>query len=115
MFGQAPRADDETALQIAAHDQLLDEQPRHDGFTGARVVGQQETQRLARQHGFVDRRNLVRQRLDEGRVHGEHRVKQMRQADTMRFGHQPEQMAIAVKAPGAALLDHFKARFVVAI
>ena len=44
LFGQAPGADNETALQIAAHDQCLDEQPHHDGFAGARVVGQQETQ-----------------------------------------------------------------------
>ena len=115
LFGQAAGADDEAALQIAADDQLLDEQPRHDGLAGARVVGQQETQRLARQHRLVDRRDLVRERIDEGRVHGEHRVEQMRQADAMRFGHEPEQMAVAVKAPGAALLDHGKARFVVAI
>ena len=115
LFGQAARADDEAALQIAADDQLLDEQPRHDRLAGARVVGQQETQRLARQHRLVDRRDLVRERVDKGRVDGEHRVEQMRQADAMRFGHEPEQMAVAVEAPGAALLDHVKARFVVAI
>jgi hypothetical protein len=39
----------------------------------------------------------------------------MRQADAMGFGHQPEQMAVTVKAPGAALLDHIKACFVMAI
>ena len=33
----------------------------------------------------------------------------------MRFGHQPEQMAVAVEAPGAALLNDGEARFVVAI
>ena len=82
---------------------------------GARVVGQQEPQRLTRQHRLVDRRDLVRERIDEGGVHGEHRVEQMRQANAMGFGHQPEQMAVAIKAPGAALLDHVKARFVVAI
>jgi len=38
----------DSVLQIAAHDQLLDEQPRHDGLASARVVGEQETQRLAR-------------------------------------------------------------------
>ena len=53
--------------------------------SGAWVVGEQETQWLAWQHSFVDRRNLVWQWLDEGRVHGEHRVKQMCQADTMCF------------------------------
>ena len=76
MFGQAAGADDEAALQIAAHDQLLDEQPRHDGLAGTRVVGQQEAQRLAWQHRLIDRCNLVRQRLDERRVDGEQRVEQ---------------------------------------
>ena len=33
----------------------------------------------------------------------------------MRFGHQPEQMAVAIKAPGPALLDHLQALFVMAI
>jgi hypothetical protein len=58
----------------------------------------------------ADREYIVLLLLD-----GKHRVKQMRQADAMRFGHQSEEMAVAVKAPGAALLDHVKARFVVAI
>jgi len=44
LFGQASGADNEAALQIAVHEQCLDEQPRHDGFAGAWVVGQQETQ-----------------------------------------------------------------------
>ena len=39
--------DDETALQVSAGDQLLDEQPRHDGLAGARVVGEQEADAVA--------------------------------------------------------------------
>ena len=36
LLGEAAGADDEAALEIAAGDQLLDQQPRHDGLAGAR-------------------------------------------------------------------------------
>ena len=48
-------------LQVAAGDQLLDQQPRHDGLARAGVFGEQEAQRLARQHRVVDAGDLVRQ------------------------------------------------------
>ena len=57
--------DDETPLQVAAGDQLLDEQPGHDGLAGARVIGEQEAKGLAGQHGLVHRGDLMRQRLDD--------------------------------------------------
>ena len=91
LLGEAARADDEAALQVAAGDQLLDQQARHDRLAGARVVGEQEAQRLPRQHGLVDRRDLVRQRLDDRGVDRQHRVEQVRQADALGLGDQPEQ------------------------
>jgi hypothetical protein len=42
LLGQAARADDQAALQVAARDQLFDEKARHDRLAGARVVGEQE-------------------------------------------------------------------------
>ena len=60
------RGDDEAALERAADEELADEQPGHDRLAGARVVGEQEAQRLAREHLLVDRGDLVRQRLDRG-------------------------------------------------
>ena len=93
LLGQAAGADDEAALQVAAGDQLLDEQAGHDGLAGAGVVGQQEAQRLARQHGLVDGGDLVRQRLDQRGVHGQHRIEQVRQADAVGLGDQAEQRA----------------------
>ena len=103
LLGEAARADDQAALQVAAGDQLLDQQPGHDRLAGAGVVGEQEAQRLARQHRLVDRRDLVRQRLDERGVDGEHRVEQVREADALRLGDEPEERAVAVEAPGPAL------------
>ena len=105
----------EAALQVAAGDQLLDEQAGHDRLAGARVVGEQEAQRLARQHRLVDGRDLVRQRLDERGVDREHRVEEVREADAVRLGDEPEQRAVAVEAPRAALLDDLEARLVVAV
>ena len=42
LFGEAAGADNEATLQVAAGDQLLDEQAGHDGLAGARVVGEEE-------------------------------------------------------------------------
>ena len=48
-------------------------------------------------------------------MHGKHRIEQMRQTDTMRFGNQSEQMPVAVEAPRAAVLHNLEARLVMAI
>ena len=115
LLGEAARADDQAALQVAAGDQLLDEQAGHDRLAGAGVVGEQEAQRLARQHRLVDRRDLVRQRLDERGVDRQHRVEEVREADALRLGDEAEERAVAVEAPGPALLDDLEARLVVAV
>ena len=115
LFGEAAGADDQTAMKIAARDQLLHEKAGHDGLAGTRVIGEQEAQRLARQHRLVDRRDLMRQRIDHRRMDGQDRIEQVGQADTLRLGDQPEESAFAVEAPGAALFDDLDARLVVAI
>ena len=115
LLGEAAGADDEAALEVAARDQLLDEEPGHDRLAGARVVGQQEPQRLARQHRLVDRGDLVRQRIDQRSVDGQHWIEEVGQADAMRFGDEAKQRAVAVEAPGAALFDDLEARLVVAV
>ena len=82
--------DDQTPLQIPASDQLLDEQPRHDGLAGTRVIGEKKAKGLTWQHGFVDRGDLMGQWLDDRGVHGQHRVEEMRKADPLRLGDQAE-------------------------
>jgi len=42
LFRQTTRADDETALQVAADDQFSDEKPRHDCLAGTGVICQQK-------------------------------------------------------------------------
>ena len=74
LFGKASRADDEAALQITARDEFLDEEPRHDGFAGTGIVGEQEAQGLAWQHALVHGCDLVRQRFDHRGVHRKHRI-----------------------------------------
>ena len=103
LLGEAAGADDQAALEIAARDQLLDEQPRHDGLARAGIVGEQEAQRLPGQHRLVDGGDLVRQRVDQRGVHGEHRIEEVGEADAVRLGDETEQRAVAVEAPGAAL------------
>lgn len=50
LFDQVARADNEAPLQVAPRDQLLDQQPSHDGLSGPGIIGQKETKRLARKH-----------------------------------------------------------------
>ena len=54
LFGQHSWANNQAAVQIAAHQQLLDQESSHDGLASARVVSQEEAQRLPRQHFSVD-------------------------------------------------------------
>ena len=115
LLGEAAGADDQAPLQVAAGDQLLDQQPRHDGLARAGVVGEQEAQRLARQHRVVDAGDLVRQRVDHRRVDRQQRVEQVREADALRLGHQPEQRAVAVEAPRPPLGDDLEPGLVVAV
>ena len=115
LLGEAARADDQAALQVAAGDQLLDQQPGHDRLAGAGVIGQEEAQRLPGQHRLVHGRDLVWQRLDHRRVNRQHGVEQMGEADALRFGDQPEQRAVAVEAPRPPLVDDLQAGLVVAV
>ena len=109
------RADDQAALQVPARDQLLDQEPPHDGLAGAWVVGEEEAQLLARQHRLVDGRDLVRQRVDDRGVDRQQRVEQMRKPDALRLGHEPEQGAVAVEAPRPPLGDDLEPVLVVAV
>ena len=115
LLRQVSRAYDQAAVQVAPGHQLLDEEARHDGFTCARVVGQQETERLPWQHRVVNRRDLVRERIDQGRVDGQQRVKKVSEPDAVGLRHEPELGAVAIEAPGLAHLRDFKGRLPVPV
>ncbi len=115
LFGEAAGTDDEAALEVAAGDQLLDEEPGHDGLAGARVVGEEEAQGRAGQHGLVDGGDLVGEGLDVGGVYGQQGVEEVGEADALGLGDEAEEGAVAVEAPGAGLLGDVDAGFVVAV
>ncbi len=48
-------------------------------------------------------------------MHRQHRVEKMGQADTVRFGDQSEERAVAIEAPWAAMFRSREVRFVVAV
>lgn len=60
LLDEATRAHDEAPLDVPADDELLDEEAGHDRLPGPRIVGQEEPQRLTREHGFVDSGDLMR-------------------------------------------------------
>ena len=115
LFGQPAGTDDEAALEVAAGDQPLYEEPGHDGLAGARVVGEEEAQRRTGQHGLVDGGDLVGERLDVGGVDGQQGIEEMGKADALGFGNETEEGAVAVEAPGAGLLGDADAGLVVAV
>ncbi|MEI7639390.1 MAG: hypothetical protein WCJ37_18900, partial [Syntrophus sp. (in: bacteria)] len=94
---------------------LFDEQTRHDGFAGARIIGKEKAQRLTRQHGLINSRDLVRQRVHNRGVDGEHRVEEVGKADAVRFGNQTEQPSVTVKTPRPTLLYEIKTWLVMSI
>ena len=80
---QGAGRDDEHAPGIGTQGHFSDQQARHHGLAGTGIVGQHKAQRLARQHGFVNGGNLVRQGFDVGGVYRHQGVEQMRQADAV--------------------------------
>ena len=106
LLHEAAWRDDQAPVEVTADQQLLHVQARHDRLAGARVVCQQEPERLPGKHLAVHRLDLMGQRLDAARVHRQKRVEQVGELDTACLGRQPEQVAIGVEGPRArALLE----------
>ena len=70
---------------IGSHDELADVEARHDRLASTRIVGQDETERLPREHRFVDSGDLVRQRIDVRGVDRHHWIKEECQVDAFGF------------------------------
>lgn len=100
LLDEAARRDDQHPPSIGPHDQFADVEARHDGLARAGVVGQDEAQRLTRQHRLVDGGDLVRQRLDVGGVDGHHRIEQKRQVDPLGLAGENKLFPVAVNAHG---------------
>ena len=65
LLGEASRADDKAALEVATCDELFHKEPCHDGLPCPGVVGEEKAQGLARKHRLVDGRGPVREGIDE--------------------------------------------------
>ena len=64
LLDERPGRHHQTAFEVAPDQEFLYEQPGHDRLPRARVVGEQEAQRMAVEHRAVNRGDLVGQRLD---------------------------------------------------
>ena len=103
LLDEAAGRDDQDAAGVGPHDEFADVEAGHDRLARAGVVGQDEAQRLARQHRLVDGGDLVRQRLHVRRVDGHHRVEQEREVDALGLDGELEGRAVAVEGPRAFL------------
>jgi len=84
---------------MGAHDEFADVEASHDGLACAGIVGEDEPEWLGRQHRLVNGGDLVRERVDVGRVDGHHRVEQESQINALGFNDQFEGLAIAFEGP----------------
>ena len=118
LFREAAGTHDQTALEIAPGHQLLHQQSCHDRLAAARVVGEQEAERLLGQHRLIDGGDLMRQGLYQRGVDRQKGIKKVSEADAIGFGDQAKEMSVGCKGPreglafGAELglvgpVDHF--------
>ena len=80
---QPGRACHEDPGEMTARDHFSEIQSRHDRFSGAGVVRQQEAQRRLSQHVLVDRDSLMRKRVDRGNLRSERRIEKMPAREAM--------------------------------
>ncbi len=97
LLDQTSGSNDENAVRIRPHDEFADVKASHDRLAGARVVGKNEPQWLARQHGFVDRGDLVRKRFNVGCVNCHHRIEQEGQVDALGLAGELEGCAVTIE------------------
>ena len=112
LLTQTARGNNEYASGIGSHDQFTDKQTSHDGFTGTRIIGKDESQRLPGKHGFIDCGNLMGKRLHIGSVDGHHRIKEISQADAIGFCCPFEILSGDIKTPRAFRLCNGETCFI---
>ena len=74
---------------LATDQEFFDEQSRHNRLAGARIVGEQEAQRLAGKHFTVNRGDLMRERLDLRGADGKIGIEQISGLTAHWFGTVP--------------------------
>ena len=93
--GEVGRADDQDAIGQAAKLQFADQQPGHDGFAGAGVIGEQETDAGELEQVVVNRLKLMRQRIDARDGKSEIGIEFVGDPKRVGLKPQPKQIAIA--------------------
>ncbi|MBF8306153.1 MAG: hypothetical protein HW398_1341, partial [Acidobacteria bacterium] len=83
--GEVGRTHNQDAFGEPAQFQFLDQQARHDGLAGARIVGEQEAAPRRFQQVIVNRVELVRQGIDPRNGKAEVGVVFLRQRNAERF------------------------------
>ncbi len=101
LLDQAAGGDDQNTAGIGAHQQLADIEPSHNRLTSTGVISEDEAQGLARQQRLIDRRNLVRERLDIGGVNRHHRVEEEGQVNALGLNGEGKVRPIAIESPWA--------------
>jgi hypothetical protein len=76
---------------------FFDEQPGHDGLACARIIGEQEAQRLSRQHLAINGGDLMRQCFDLRCSDGEIRVEEVGEPYSVCLRREPEQATVGIE------------------
>ena len=102
-------------MHVAPGTQFLDQQTGHDRLTGPGVVGEQKTEGLPHDHFLIHGGDLMRQRIDEGRMDCQMWVEQMSKVNTPAFCGELEEGGVRVKWPCLAGVLYRQGRFVVTV
>ena len=115
LLGQTAGTDYQATFQVAAGNQFLDKQAGHNSFSGTGIVGQQKAQGLARQQGFVNRGNLVWERINNRSMNCKDRIEEVGQTDAVGLRSQTKKAAITIKTPRPTTLNYFQLWFIMTI
>ena len=94
---QIGRGDDQRAFDQPANFEFFDQQPGHDGFARARIVGQQEADARQLEEVVIDGFKLMRQRIDPRDGQAEVGVVLVSQAQPRRLDAQSEAGGVPVE------------------
>src|ERR1700674_2286736 len=106
LLSKASGTHDQAPLKVSSCYQLFHEESGHDCLPCTRVVSQKEPQWLTWQHRVIDRRDLVRQRVNYRGMNSQHWIEQMRELNAVSFRHETKGRAVSVKAPWSPRLDN---------
>jgi hypothetical protein len=115
LLSEHPGTDHHAALYVSPRPQFLDQKTGHDCLSRTRIIGKEEAKRLTGEHPLVNACNLVGKGINNGRVNGKQRIKEVGQPNSVSFRSETEEISVSLEAPDETWLNKRKFRLALAI